>query len=563
MNGYMRVAMYARVSSQRQAQDLTIKSQCAELHKRIELDKVRIDSAFEFLDDGFSGSELLRPSLERLRDQVAAGLIDKVYIHSPDRLARKFAHQAILLEEFRKYSCEVIFLNQSGLPESPETNMLLQMQGMFAEYEREKILERTRRGRRFAAARGSVSVLCRAPLGYRYFAKSADNGPACWKIDPLEAETVRLMFSLVSEHSCSLGAVCRELKHLGIQTKTGKPNWSTATVRGILVNPAYFGQARYGKERLTQRKAGHRAKRGDPVVPRQSKVSKATPIEDQIMIPVPALVSQTVFEEVRCRMDENRKRQRERKDGAKYMLSGLLICGKCGSAYCSRRQGKNNLSYYRCIGTDKYRRQGKAICDNTSINGEPLESHVWSDLCNLLNNPQRLSDELFRRQSETPVAAAQQSDAQSRVNSLQGRIDRLIDAYALGLLKENEFASRIGTLRDQQGREVAALTSLRSEALDSQLTKSAANTLAHLSSQVNDNLQTATAELKRELIQLLIKRIEIDVDTVRIVYRVPPNPFRQSPDNRGKLQHRLLCPKIPAGCLRNHLGNDVRLSGNQ
>ena len=148
MNGFIRSASYLRVSSQRQADEKTIDSQQADVRDRATRDDLTIDSAFEYIDDGYSGSELLRPSLERLRDHIAASMIDRLYIHSPDRLARNFAHQAILLEEMSKHGCEVIFLNQAGLPDSPETKMLIQMQGMFAEYERAKILERTRRGRR-------------------------------------------------------------------------------------------------------------------------------------------------------------------------------------------------------------------------------------------------------------------------------------------------------------------------------------------------------------------------------------------------------------------------------
>ena len=164
MKGFIRAAYYARVSTQKQAEETTIQSQRQELIARIEHDQLRLDPAFEFCDDGYSGSELLRPALEDLRDKIAGSLIDRLYVHSPDRLARRFAHQALLLEEFSKHDCEVVFLNHQGLPDSPEANLLLQMQGMIAEYEREKILERTRRGRRYSAAAGNVSVFGGAPL---------------------------------------------------------------------------------------------------------------------------------------------------------------------------------------------------------------------------------------------------------------------------------------------------------------------------------------------------------------------------------------------------------------
>ena len=127
MNGFQRVAAYLRVSSQKQADERTILSQRQDIIMCIGSDQLHLDEAFEFADDGYTGSDLVRPALEKLRDRVAASLIDRLYIHSPDRLARKFAHQAILLEEFQRHNCEVVFLNQEGLPQSPETNLLLTM----------------------------------------------------------------------------------------------------------------------------------------------------------------------------------------------------------------------------------------------------------------------------------------------------------------------------------------------------------------------------------------------------------------------------------------------------
>ena len=128
----------------------------------------------EFCDNGYSGADLVRPALERLRDLVATSSIDRLYVHSPDRLSRKMAHQAILMEEFRKFDCEIVFLNQHGINDSPEANLLVQMQGMIAEYEREKILERTRRGRKHSASQGNVSVFSGAPYGYRYIRPRAN-----------------------------------------------------------------------------------------------------------------------------------------------------------------------------------------------------------------------------------------------------------------------------------------------------------------------------------------------------------------------------------------------------
>ncbi len=533
----MRIAIYARVSSQKQADERTIQSQRQEIIDRIVRDGLEVEQGFEFCDDGYSGSELLRPALEKLRDRIAGSLVDRLYVHSPDRLARKFAHEALLLEEFRKHDCEACFLDHQDLPESAETNLLLQMQGIIAEYEREKILERTRRGRRYAANSGSVSVFSGAPYGYRYVSKSRGGGSAQWELDPVKSNHIRLMFELVGERGFSLRQVCHELHARGIETSTGREYWDRATVRDILKRHAYYGEARYGKERLTPRKPGRRPRRGDPEIPRRAKVGKPTPLDEQIVISVPAIVSRELFELAGRKMEENRKRKRERDRGPRYLLSGLLVCGKCGSAYCGQRlHGKP--AYYRCVGATRRRIGEKPICDNHSVKAPQLETCVWQELCNLLQDPSRLEAELERRRSESPPSPSQLANLERVVHQLRGRLDRLIDAFESGLIEKNEFEKRITPLRDKHDRELSALNSLRGElATDDDPSLAMRQTLAALAARVNERLKQATEETRRELLMLLVKRIEIHADEIRIVYKVPQRPFVPSPASRGDLKH--------------------------
>ncbi|HLX52424.1 MAG TPA: recombinase family protein, partial [Aquella sp.] len=184
-----RVALYARVSSEQQAQMGTIDSQVCALQDRIKTDGYILLNEFRFIDDGYSGSSLLRPELERLRDIIANYSLDKLYVHAPDRLARKYAYQYLLIEEFNRHGVEIIFLtNQPG--NNPESELLLQVQGIISEYERTKIMERSRRGKIHAAKQGSYSVLSGAPYGYRYIAK-CDKGLADYEIIEEEANVIR------------------------------------------------------------------------------------------------------------------------------------------------------------------------------------------------------------------------------------------------------------------------------------------------------------------------------------------------------------------------------------
>ena len=226
-----RAALYARVSSEQQAHSRTIASQVASLRERITADGARLEPEHAFLDEGYSGATLLRPALERLRDAVAAGAIDRIYVHSPDRLARRYAYQVLLIEEVRRAGVEIVFLNRP-IGGSAEDDLLLQVQGMIAEYERAKILERSRRGRRHAARSGSVSALCAAPFGYRYVGKVAGGGMARFEVIDDEARIVRQIFAWVGLERVSLHEVCRRLAETGCRTRTGLARWDPTTVCG-------------------------------------------------------------------------------------------------------------------------------------------------------------------------------------------------------------------------------------------------------------------------------------------------------------------------------------------
>src|SRR3989441_1422992 len=257
------VAMYARVSSDQPAEAQTIASQVAALRERVAAEGLALPDAMQFIDEGYSGATLIRPALERLRDVLAARAVDRVYIHSPDRLARKYAYQVLLVDEFRRAGVEVIFLNHA-LGHSPEDDLLLQVQGMIAEYERAKIIERHRRGKRHAAHVGAVNVLSGAPYGYRYVPKDEGGGQARYAIIPDEARVVPHVFALVGYDRLTIAQVCRRLTQAGERTRPGKTVWDRSVVWGILKNPAYQGAAAFGKTRLEPLRPRLRAQRNRP-----------------------------------------------------------------------------------------------------------------------------------------------------------------------------------------------------------------------------------------------------------------------------------------------------------
>ncbi len=248
LNHDLRVGHYARVSGDKQAKDGTIASQLEAIIERVASDGLECQPELCFVDDGCSGDILIRPGLERLRDQAAAGVIDRLYILDPDRISRKYAYQVLILEELIRCGVEVVFLrNPPG--RGPEENLLLQVQGMIAEYERAKIMERCRRGKQYAARHGSVNVLSGATYGYRYVSKHEGDGEARYQVVAGEAQVVRKIFEWVGQERCSIGEVCRRLQRDGVPTRTGKSAWDRSVIWSYLRNPAYKGTAGFGKTR--------------------------------------------------------------------------------------------------------------------------------------------------------------------------------------------------------------------------------------------------------------------------------------------------------------------------
>jgi site-specific DNA recombinase len=187
-----------------------VESQVADVRAKIAARGETLAAEQEFVDDGYSGATLIRPALERLRDVIAAGGIDRLCVHCPDRLARNYAHQVLLLDEFTRAGVEVVFLNRE-VGQTPEDQLLLQVQGMIAEYERAKILERSRRGKRHGAQVGSGSRLSCAPYGYRYVNEQDSGGEARFDIILEEARVVRQIFAWVGRDRCTIGEVQRRL----------------------------------------------------------------------------------------------------------------------------------------------------------------------------------------------------------------------------------------------------------------------------------------------------------------------------------------------------------------
>src|SRR5262249_45215634 len=231
----MQVAIYARVSTLNQKLEGTIASQVQLLKQHVQQQGWSLLPEHEFLDDGFSGPRLDRPALDRLRDCARRGEFDAVVILDPDRLAREYAYQWLLVQEFEKLNTPMIFL-QNPFGDTPQGKLLTQMQGMIAEYERAQIIERTRRGRMEKARRGELIPWAYRRYGYRYLPKQHGSSPQVM-IEPAEAEVVREIYRALVEEQLSLRQIAKRLNEAKTMTPTGKNQvWQISTVRDILIN---------------------------------------------------------------------------------------------------------------------------------------------------------------------------------------------------------------------------------------------------------------------------------------------------------------------------------------
>jgi site-specific DNA recombinase len=416
---------------------------------------------------------------------------------------------------------------------------------MVAEYERAKILERSRRGKRHAAHVGNVTVMSGAPYGYRYVNKHQGGGSAHYDIIEEEARVVRQIFLWIGQERLSIGEVCRRLQRAEERTRTGRTQWDRSVVWGILKNPAYKGTAAYGKTRTGPLRPRLRAQRHRPLQPRHAASSYDMPREEWLFIPVPALIEEALYDAVQEQLAENRRRARQSQRGARYLLQGLLVCKVCGYAYygkplspSARKHRPRGYAYYRCVGTDSYRFGGHRVCANTQIRTDLVELAVWQEVCQLLQEPQRLEREYHRRGHDRPRGAKWETpeNLRAQINKLQRGMARLIDGYAEGLIEKAEFEPRIKRMKQRVTVLEDQLQQLADEAIQQRELQLLIGQLEAFVTKVQRNLASADWAMKREIIRALVRRVEIDQQEVTVVFRVGPDPSGYSPEKKGS-QH--------------------------
>lgn len=425
---------------------------------------------------------------------------------------------------------------------SPEDDLLLQIQGVIAEYERAQILERGRRGRRHAARSGSVSALAGAPYGYRYVTRDRGGGVARFEVVPEEARFVRLIFAWVGLDRLSLREVCRRLQRAGCRTRSSTTRWWASTLHGMVENPAYTGTAMYGRFHAVEPKPRLRPIRNHPHF--SSRPTTRVPVPREEWVPVPAIVDPAAAEAARAQLAENRRRKRDQSRGPGWLLQGLVVCRRCGYAYYGKatpglaerhRPGAFGYGAYRCIGSDGHRFDGAAVCTNRPVRSDRLERAVWAEIEAVLNDPERIAHEYQRRLSELAAdgrADADVRDVERRIGALRRGIGRLIDGYADGVIERAEFEPRVADLRARVAQLEKQREALSAAAEARRDLTMVTGRLEDFSIKVRENLDRLDWAARRDVIRLMVRRIEIDDGQIEIIFRIPPPPSGRADGDR-------------------------------
>ncbi len=534
----MNIAIYARVSSETQAKEGTINSQLEALRDYAKAKNYVVIT--ECPDDGYSGSDLNRPGLDQLRDIASEGLIEAILVLSPDRLSRKQAHQFILLEEFEKQNIQVIFANQP-LSDSAEDQLLLQIQGAVSEYERSKIIDRTRRGKIHAVKNGQL-LGSNPPYGYRYIPKSKE-GPGTYAIDEQEAEIVKTIFDWYVNEGLKCSAVAKRLEQEAISSRSKYGKWWSSTVHAILKNETYTGTAYMYKTRSVEPSKHPKLKH----YRQRRKSSKADrPREDWIGVSVPPIIEKSIWDKAQGLLKQNAVFSLRNNKTHHYLLRGLVVCGLCGSM--APGLVSNQHTYYSCAAKRNKNLTTKPHPERVATGHTDLDDKVWAGLVSLLDDPDKLKEQLDRKiqRSKHPIRVQENvlPKIEQELAKLSVEEKRLLDAYREGIIELDEL--RVQKAKIQKRLHVVKAKQKAAQGvLDGPGQQEITYTeLVDLSAVYRHAMARADFSTRESIANLIINRVKLYPDKAVVEGIVPIVPDVLSSAHRSAPLRRLMNPDL-------------------
>ena len=522
-----RAALYARVSTEKQEREDTVASQVELLYKSAAEVGYDITPTSVFIDEGVSGSRLDRPALDRLRDLAAEGVFEAVLVTTPDRLARRYAYQVLLVEEFHRCGCEVVFV-QHHLGASPEEQMLLQMQGVFAEYERALIQERTRRGRLFAARQGRVNW-GNPPYGYTYVRKTLTT-PQHLVINEAEAEIVRLIYRWCVQEQMSSYAIHRRLTAQGIRPRKARHGrWAPSSIIEILRDSIYKGQASYNRTQASEIRQPYGPRGRKDRVPGNRQGRTRRPQSEWIAVAVPAIIDPETWKRVQGQLRHNLERAQRNTTPRRYLLRSLLVCGRCGR----RMVGSWSQQGGRYICALRYPRYAPGACSGRSLSASTTEQTVWEHVQALLADPDVLRQQYEQGRGDPAVdveAEHERVRLERKLSALDREKKRLVDAYQTGVIELDELAERRQRLSEQGQLLRTRVEEIEQQRLDRSAELRLLEGVDAFCASIRDAMAAPSFEVKQKVLQLVLQRIVVEDHRLIIEHVVPSGPIRLQPE---------------------------------
>ena len=522
----MRVALYARVSTERQEQQGTIASQLDALTRWAREQHHDVVDAYVCVDDGYSGTRLDRPGLDRLRDGAEAGAFKAALVLCPDRLARKYAYQILILEELERFDVRVIFLDQP-LSDDPQARLLTQIQGAVAEYERIKIAERYRRGKLFRARQGEV-CWGKVPYGYRRIPRR-DGVPAHVEVSEPEAQVVRQIFRWHVDEHLSVRQIALRLTESPHVTATGLPRWGISTVTRMLHNEAYIGTMYYNRRESVGGKSNSASRRQ-----RLSTCRQDRPAAEWIPLPVPPIIDAELFRRSQAiHYDNSRFSPRHLKSGH-YLLRRVVRCRVCDLAMsCHRMRGRNGTfhHYYYCAGHDVlYARRAVGRCPQRNLRADELDKLVWGEVRRHLEHPALIREGHTRLQAQSTSLdgdglADEVHALEKQLAELDREEHRLLDAYQAALIDLDQLRQRQVRLRQRRAHVNGSIEVLRTERTTAQQQAQLQADLETFVDRIRGPLATLDFDARQQLVRTVLERVMIEDGRVDIHFAIPlPDP---------------------------------------
>jgi site-specific DNA recombinase len=505
-----RVVTYTRVSTEDQAKHgYSLPSQAEACRKYAEEQGWTVMA--EISDDGISGAVLDRPGLDRIRDMSRAREIDAILVYELDRLSRKLVHQLIIEEELGKAGVSVYYV-LGDYKDTDEGRLMKQIRASIAEYERAKIQERMRRGKRAKVKSGNVMTFGCDPYGYR-LSKSQD-GKTGFTIVEDEAQVVKLIYEWYVRGDCaeegpmSIGTIAIRLTEMKIPTRgdrsdrvaksMGYGKWSPAVVSRILRRETYCGVWHYGKKRKVNGKYVQ------------------NPRESWIAVPVPSIVDRNTWQAAQDRLRRNKALSR-RNTKYEYLVGRRVTCGRCAYKMVGRSGPKRTggaYLYYRCPGT--YRSDLRHECDLPTFRAPQVDGAVWEWLTGFLMNSENLRQGLEARKAAMEDAHRPLRERLELLDDqfigYRRQMERLLDLYLAGDFPKEVLAQRKAQLESIISGLEKERTSLRAQLDEAILTEEDIATIEEFAERVRAGLDNADFEAKRRVIELLDVQVVLNVE---------------------------------------------------